>query len=512
MASRYPTTPVFDYCFNPIHVVDDSKDVIVPCGKCDGCRLHKANEWSMRLASEIESCPFPVFTTLTYSNKYLPKLKLFQDKYDKDFNCWSWKSDHDENVRLTLKFTSDGIKTVEKVRDDNIVVNGNYFPIPITNYGNSHIPYASKRDFQLYLKLIRKLIYEQFPEKTAEAKRIRYHCISEYGETLYRPHLHVIFFFYDEEVSTYFIEYLVYACWQMCDKTRITDYTQYCDGRASSYLTQYVNSVSRLPKVYREVKELRPWRLASKSFAIGYNNFSKEQVSESIIAGNYTFRKPVVSLGKSIDLRFPKGYISSVFPKSYEFGKSTYNRKLRIYGLFYAYMSDKFLCRQCRHCDYSSRYDCVSVRLRSYLHTSDYIASKACWKYCLEFGCVPEHYLYVLDMAYYKQAMFSLKMFYEYQQKLADKQDWLSIGRLYSNFHELCTLIAQGDDWNNFIGRLFLESLSLDVADIDTYSKYDLYKPSLDFETYRLEVDDILKDMVKLPKFNEMTGTSPNNY
>ena len=37
MASRYPSIKVVDYCFNPRHVVDEDKDIIVPCGKCEGC-------------------------------------------------------------------------------------------------------------------------------------------------------------------------------------------------------------------------------------------------------------------------------------------------------------------------------------------------------------------------------------------------------------------------------------------------------------------------------------------
>ena len=76
MASRFPSTKVATYCFNPVHVVDNDKDLLVPCGKCDGCLLHKANEWSMRLVNEIESNTFSIFFTLTYDNYYLPKLNI----------------------------------------------------------------------------------------------------------------------------------------------------------------------------------------------------------------------------------------------------------------------------------------------------------------------------------------------------------------------------------------------------------------------------------------------------
>ena len=51
MASRYPETRVLDYCMSPVRLVVDNEVIYVPCGKCDGCRLHKANEWSMRLST-----------------------------------------------------------------------------------------------------------------------------------------------------------------------------------------------------------------------------------------------------------------------------------------------------------------------------------------------------------------------------------------------------------------------------------------------------------------------------
>ena len=72
MASRYPSTKVLDYCFNPVRLNIDDSVVYVPCGKCDGCLLHKANEWSMRLGAEIEDNTLCIFFTLTYNNKYLP--------------------------------------------------------------------------------------------------------------------------------------------------------------------------------------------------------------------------------------------------------------------------------------------------------------------------------------------------------------------------------------------------------------------------------------------------------
>ena len=140
MASRYTQFTPVDYCYNPIHVVDSAsdKDIIVPCGKCDGCLLHKANEWSMRCGMEIESSPATIFGTLTYDNKYLPKLYPVYDRCG-DKVLKFWVSDHAENVRFN------SVRDVR--REDNIVINHPYDSIPIQKWDNENRPainYMSK--------------------------------------------------------------------------------------------------------------------------------------------------------------------------------------------------------------------------------------------------------------------------------------------------------------------------------------------------------------------------------
>ena len=127
MASRYTQYNPVDYCFSPVHVVDSDsdKDIIVPCGKCDGCLLHKANEWSMRCGMEIENSPATIFGTLTYDNKYLPKL---YPVYGKNRLDTLWISDHSENVRFN------SVKDVR--REDSIVINHPYISIDIQNWDN----------------------------------------------------------------------------------------------------------------------------------------------------------------------------------------------------------------------------------------------------------------------------------------------------------------------------------------------------------------------------------------
>lgn len=519
MASRLAETKVFDYCLNPIHVVDDSKDVVVPCGKCAGCLLHKSNDWSFRLQDEIQHSKYSVFFTLTYNNDYLPVLlrNVDYDSYTGLKKVY-FTSNHIDNIRSTLKFLPDGsLSKVDKVRNDDIIVDYGYPTINPRNYSSvlkdRVIPYASKRDIQLYLKLLRRLLDEKFKQKAHEFKRFRYFIISEYGETFYRPHYHGIIFFQDFEVSEYFAQFAVYACWQMCDKDRTLQYVQYCNSGTSGYLTQYVNSIGLLPKVYQDVKQIRPFRLSSKSCSVGYNWFDKAEVSEKFVSGNDRYFKSVPRLGSTYVFRFPSNYLSTQFPKCFEYGKRSYSRLLSVYGMvFYnlAYLSNINARGYELYRDPKRVTQCC-VRLRKIMRSQDVNASLKCFRFCVEFGCTPSYFLYVLDLVWYRQAMHSLKHFYEYQQNLADRHEWLSIARMYQNFADVRNWLVLSDGSKFLAGKLFLESLSLDVADFDTYNSYSLFnRKTIDMSRYEVELEDILNDMVKKPKYNTLVGISPD--
>lgn len=96
--------------------------VVVPCGQCQGCRLDRARDWSVRIAHEASLYEDNCFVTLTYDDAHLPP-------------------------------------------------GGN----------------LSKRDFQLFMKRLRKSIHPA---------RVRYFAAGEYGDENLRPHYHVILFGY----------------------------------------------------------------------------------------------------------------------------------------------------------------------------------------------------------------------------------------------------------------------------------------------------------------------------
>lgn len=59
---------------NPINALVDGSTVIVPCGRCRGCRARRAQEWAIRLQHEASlHGEENSFLTLTYSDDHVPR-------------------------------------------------------------------------------------------------------------------------------------------------------------------------------------------------------------------------------------------------------------------------------------------------------------------------------------------------------------------------------------------------------------------------------------------------------
>lgn len=114
----------------------------VPCGKCDGCRLDKANDWATRITNEAETWDnIGLFVTLTYNPKNLP-------------------------------FTKSGETTL--------------FPEDVTKFKKRLRKYASKHELPVKKWTNPATGKEEYPIRTFEC--------GEYGDKYGRPHYHMIIF------------------------------------------------------------------------------------------------------------------------------------------------------------------------------------------------------------------------------------------------------------------------------------------------------------------------------
>lgn len=57
----------------------------VPCGRCVGCRLERARQWSVRMMHEARQHPDNCFVTLTYDDARLPADRSLNKKHFQDF-------------------------------------------------------------------------------------------------------------------------------------------------------------------------------------------------------------------------------------------------------------------------------------------------------------------------------------------------------------------------------------------------------------------------------------------
>lgn len=485
MDTRHASANVFDYCISPRTVFHEGRQYVVPCGKCDGCLLHKANDWSLRLKSEIESARYSLWFTLTYNNKYLPTMH-YDERQD------AWISDHDKNVRFDSK--------KDVLRKDGFTISANadsfkrYVP---RNFGkDGYFGYSSKRDFQLFLKLVRKLISDKFGDY--ESKQIRYFAISEYGPTTFRPHIHALLFCEDFEISSYLLEQGLYSCWQMCNRELFQQYTRFANSGASQYVTNYVTGFAKLP-AFLTFEPFKPFRLSSKGKAVGFDSFNEEEFLRSVLDGNLTYTKSVPRLSSTFIFRYPKGYCSTLFPKAYRFSFIS-NRRLReVYGFLFDNVR--------RGCPLSV----LLKRLRAFKHTSDAQAAKACYSFCERNGSTPDIYLMLLDMYYYKSEMSLLKHFYEFQTNVSSSP--LEVLSLYGNVELLFAdwLGTKSSQLEKTLSYFFegfgIDLYSLEYSDLCNMMNYR----SDQFTQYLREVEQIKEDCVKLAKSNEVLGFAPHD-
>ena len=129
-------------------------------------------------------------------------------------------------------------------------------------------------------------------------------------------------------------------------------------------------------------------------------------------------------------------------------------------------------------------------------------------------GEKPEYYYYLLDMYYYLVDMENLRSFYRSQELLDFRKEPERIFEYYSNLETVCLdsdiikkspfykmsldfmLYPLGYDYRLLLGnKSFFESLYIEKRKRD--------------RNYYNEVSDIVTNMVKTSKHNEMVGNSP---
>ena len=493
MVSRYPTQFHIDFCYEPVRVTKNGLTFYVPCGKCNGCLLQKSNSLSMRLGDEIESSSHSIFFTLTYDNVHVPKMRCYREG-----DQYHWFSASD-NVRFNGR--------CDVLRESIDFYSPYFLDAPLKNYhDDSVVGYVCKRDIQLYLKLLRKDIYENFNIRSGS---FRYYIVSEYGpgkdprQGKFRPHYHGIIFPCNSDVASYLLRHSLYASWQMCDKGLFDQYTKYCDSGTRHYVTEYITSNSSLPLLLQKTKEIQTFALCSrKEGGVGTVSFDRKKVSEDIERGTDTYYKRVPRIDRNYLFLYPPSVANSLFPKCSRYRQLSFDGRLRIYEYLY----------NIREVGYEL--SSVFYGLDSF-RSQDYEASKACLKVCDMMSWSPYHYVEVLDDFYYRKAQRALCYQYQWQQDHID-DPFLCIA-WYSNYKEFLSDVLYFDihkdlDIKCFLSydvrNWFLESFGLYAENVSYIMS--VVADRLNNKVYQLEVDSILIGADKSKKVNSLVGLSPH--
>lgn len=511
MASRYTTIKPLQRCLSPVTVYRNGLRFSVPCGRCSACLLDKSNSWAQRLSAEIDAHPYSIFFTLTYDNKYLPKLqKCYSEALDGSGN--KGLVYYTSNNRYNIRF--DSVDDVE--RDDNILIaipEDSFIPT-IKNWPlDDCFGYASKRDIQLWLKLLRKDIYKFFDlenanEKDREEYRFRYFIISEYGPTppTHRAHYHGIIFPRRSDQASFLVEHSLYANWKMCDKSLFQDYVSYCNSGASTYVTQYITCPDNLPQVLKE-GSIKPFRLASKAPAIGFVAFDRSEVFEALFTGSIEYNRSVRRLQDEYVLPYPAPYMARLFPKCKGFGVLSSLRLHHIYGFLWRNVVKR-----------GFPFDVVYRFISKTWDPVDVYASKACYDFCItHYNVPPCVYEYLFDLYYYKKSMLALKRFYEWQEKHIEDTPYYCM-QMYTNFsdyyinYESCgssmKISSSIDQRSLCTFEYFCRSFGFSVKEVLMRFKLDDSTPPEEIQKFSLECDSIIDSALKLPKFNDNNGFS----
>lgn len=70
-------------CPDPNYVWPKGKVIAVPCGKCLACLSNKRKDWSARLVQEWKVSDSAYFVTLTYSDRFMPKMYIGDSGVDR---------------------------------------------------------------------------------------------------------------------------------------------------------------------------------------------------------------------------------------------------------------------------------------------------------------------------------------------------------------------------------------------------------------------------------------------
>lgn len=309
------------YCEHPKYVYNKylNRDVLVPCGKCDSCRITRANSLSIRVANECKNHPYNLFATLTYDTPNVPVV---------DKSC---QRIYTLNGRLDVPFSE--LSEKQQISMNEFRSKWSEIHRPLTNYPKKDcFGILYKKDIQDFIKRLRSAIDYEI-EKSNRAILLPYKIFSffaaaEYGTEYKRPHFHVVLHFDNWEVAE-FARVHIPKIWPWCDwlqmrkleladgKERLPSYIK--SAAAANYVSSYLAVSNSVANVV-EKSNFKPFVTFSKRPLYGCTKIDKEILHEFINGKtDAPVNKEVLRSGKNglstaVHV-FSANFLRSLFPR-----------------------------------------------------------------------------------------------------------------------------------------------------------------------------------------------------
>lgn len=297
-------------CLNPCRVKNPYTDEIfyTSCGHCMACLNAKSALYTSRVINETKQNKYSFYFTLTYSNRYVPRIipsvqkyrfpngleipKMFVHSNSDYFNGVAYR------VAFAKDFSSEKPFILPPLQDDVLQTEADDVP---------RVGVVSRSDVQKFLKRLRTNIFRKYGNK----EKFRYFITSEYGPRTFRPHYHGIIFTDSEAISADIVS-LISESWPFDSPSRHK--ISLVGKGAGKYVASYCNSFADLPQILLH-KSFRPFILQSKNPLIGYKTQSRKTVSERVFNGDFEDFRVSSDTGEFVRDTFPEQIVRKYFPK-----------------------------------------------------------------------------------------------------------------------------------------------------------------------------------------------------
>lgn len=252
---NYPYTR----CLNPRLITNpyNNVDMYVPCGECEVCAMMKSSFNTLKVQLENKSHHDCRFVTLTYSNTYIPRMRLVDNDIDDDkypVSLYRYLA-----VDLDYGNVLFGWNNLES------------YQVLQRKCECMDLPFLRKYDLQLFIKRLRKYFDLLSKKKKKDYGKIRFYGVGELGPVHYRPHYHLLIWSEKPEVMSE-LPKAVRKAWRF---GRVS--TEIPQKDVSRYVAGYINGSVPLPSIFKQ-RETRPFSVHSQHLGESFLQTTKKEI------------------------------------------------------------------------------------------------------------------------------------------------------------------------------------------------------------------------------------------